>query len=216
MWVGEGGPHNAGSPPCSVESMRWANFGTALWWVDALAQVAALGYEAFCRQDFVGADYGLCDCATGSPLPGYWASLLWSRLMGPGVLHVKGGKRGGVRGYAHCAAEAPGSGALLLVNLQGPAQVRVQGLAGDRVEFHLTSVQKPGLGNGTGLLGTLVELNGEPLHLLKDGSVPKVASLGRVVAEAQPILLKPHSFAFVLYNASQVPACLEQANALYT
>ena len=46
-----------------------------------MASAAKLGFEAYCRQDYIGADYGLVDCSTGSPLPDYWSLLLWTWLM---------------------------------------------------------------------------------------------------------------------------------------
>jgi hypothetical protein len=56
------GPHNGGSPPCDHSSMRWANFGNSLWYADALASKAWNGYAGLCRQDYIGADYGMVDC----------------------------------------------------------------------------------------------------------------------------------------------------------
>ena len=82
IWAGEIGPHNGGSPPCDHGSMRWANFGDSFWYLDAMGTKAAGGYSVFCRQDFIGADYGMLDCATESPLPDYYAGILWSKLMG--------------------------------------------------------------------------------------------------------------------------------------
>ena len=49
---------------------------------------AANGYAAFCRQDFIGIDYGLLDCETHAPLPDYYGGVLWSMLMGRFVLSV--------------------------------------------------------------------------------------------------------------------------------
>jgi hypothetical protein len=38
--------------------MRWANFANSFWYMDAMAAKAAHGFSVFCRQDFIGADYG--------------------------------------------------------------------------------------------------------------------------------------------------------------
>jgi len=57
IWAGESGPHNAGSPPCDHSSMRWANFADGIWYLDNMAITALSGYDVFCRQDFIGADY---------------------------------------------------------------------------------------------------------------------------------------------------------------
>ena len=50
IWAGEIGPHNGGSVPCDHTSMRWANFASTFWYLDAMAAKAAHGYSAFCRQ----------------------------------------------------------------------------------------------------------------------------------------------------------------------
>lgn len=86
-WASELGPHNAGHPPC-ISGGRWANFGSTLWFLDTLGAKARAGYATVCRQDFIGADYGLLDCKTHDPLPDYWGALLWLRLMGRRALRV--------------------------------------------------------------------------------------------------------------------------------
>jgi hypothetical protein len=78
----------------------------------------------FARQDFVGIDYGILECASHAPLPDYYGGLLWSQLMGRGVLDVTrnvthggaGAKAGAgtgrsVRAYAHCAPAAAAAAA---------------------------------------------------------------------------------------------------------
>ena len=102
MWGGEVGPHNGGTPPCAHSSMRWATFADSLWYIDALASAGKLSYEAFCRQDLIGADYGLLDCATGEPLPDYWSAVLWSALTGPIVLEAAPHDSTNLRTYAQC------------------------------------------------------------------------------------------------------------------
>ena len=47
-------------------------------YADALGAKARNGYSAFVRQDLIGADYGLLDCATALPLPDYFTALLFS------------------------------------------------------------------------------------------------------------------------------------------
>jgi len=88
IWASEIGPHNAGHPPC-VEGGRWANFGDGFWWLYTLATKAKEGYDTVCRQDLIGADYALLDCKTHNPLPDYFLTVLWNRLMGRKVLEVE-------------------------------------------------------------------------------------------------------------------------------
>ena len=57
-----------------------------LRYADNLAAKAKNGYSAMCRQDYIGADYGLTDCSTGAPLPDYYTGMLFASLMGQKVL----------------------------------------------------------------------------------------------------------------------------------
>lgn len=43
-------------------------------YLDAMGSKARHGYSAFCRQDFIGADYGMLDCATHTPLPDFYGT----------------------------------------------------------------------------------------------------------------------------------------------
>lgn len=95
LWAGEIGPHNGGSVPCDHTQMRWANFGDSFWYVDAMGAHAANGYSAFCRQDFVGIDYGMVDCATYDPLPDYYSG----RQLGRGAARLDL-----LEGYRSCSA----------------------------------------------------------------------------------------------------------------
>jgi hypothetical protein len=53
-----------------------------------MALKAKNGYAAYCRQDFLGIDYAILDCATNDPLPDYFGGVLWSRLMGTGAIQA--------------------------------------------------------------------------------------------------------------------------------
>ena len=77
-------------------------------YLDAMASKAINGYSAFCRQDFVGIDYGLVDCNNYDPFPDYWSGLLWSKLMGTAVLRAQSTANESVRAYVHCAANTTG------------------------------------------------------------------------------------------------------------
>ena len=75
-------------------------------YADALGAKARNGYSAFLRQDFIGADYGLLDCATALPLPDYFTALLFARLMGPRALDVRATRTSGIgaRGSSETAS----------------------------------------------------------------------------------------------------------------
>jgi heparanase 1 len=223
LWAGEIGPHNGGSPPCNASSMRWANFANTFWYVDAMATKAAHGFSVFCRQDFIGADYGLLDCAKQTPLPDYYAARLWQKLMGPIVLSASvatassGSPRRTVRAYSHC--EAGGDGVVvLLLNLDDVAvdvDVRADGVGGakraggveraggsdrDRTEWHFTA----GVG---GLGGAEVKLNGAVLQWVL-GKLPTMS--GAATAAGSLVRMAPQSIVFVRLEDADAAACAQR------
>lgn len=213
-WGGEIGPHNGGSPPCDHTSMRWAKFADSLWYVDAMASSAKLGFETFCRQDYIGADYGLVDCSTGSPLPDYWAIVLWTWLTGPTVLSAAASTNTGpdntLRAYAHCtphdAFDEPsvGQATLIAINLANETvEISLQ-TGGSKHTMPVTIMQlEPsavaGLDARTGLNGTGAMLNSRPLHLKPNGDLPDLAQFAqRGISSA--VKLAPQSVTFVVYS----------------
>ena len=199
LWAGEIGPHNGHNPGCSHGSMRWANWGDTFWYLDAMATKAAHGYSVFCRQDFVGIDYGIVDCATYDPLPDYFGGVLFGRLMGQGVLsvvQVNGPES--IRAYAHCT---PGGGSTaLLLNLdpRSPAEVSLGhfgGTSSARLEWHLSGP--------SGTNATAVALNGKALGFEVDDSgevvLPSLCGrhVVRVPGNEDSVHLAPASIAFV-------------------
>jgi heparanase 1 len=230
IWAGEIGPHNGQSPSCSHSSMRWANFGDAFWYLDAMGQKAANGYSVFCRQDFVGIDYGMIDCSTYSPLPDYYAGILWTKLMGREVLSVDTAglakQSEHIRVYAHCA---PATSSLaddrmvtvLVLNTSPSATINATlhlGSTGahQRIEWVLTGP------NGTA--STEMALGGELLALRNSSGGsreeraaghPLLPTLeGETVAiagAADVIEMAPQSIAFVQVQGSSVgAACATQ------
>ena len=205
LWAGEIGPHNGGGAPCSHASMRWANFADSLWYADALGSKAAAGYQVFARQDFVGIDYGILDCATHDPLPDYWTALLFHRLMGDGVLALaQGGGGSELRAYAHCARGHAGGVALLLINISpdtsATALLPLALVADGRLEFHLRAT------NGTA--GTGTALNGGAPLALEDGGTRLPALEGALAPSATaPIVLQPLEIAWIVLPNAGVAAC---------
>ena len=64
-------------------------FNSPFWYLDQMALFAAGGHKSFCRQTLVGGWYGLLNVTGFEPTPDYYSLLLWSRLMGPGVLSAQ-------------------------------------------------------------------------------------------------------------------------------
>ena len=214
IWGGEVGPHNGGVPPCDHTSMRWATFADSLWYVDGLATAATLGYEAICRQDLIGADYGLLDCATGLPLPDFWSSMLFSSLTSERVLSASAasGAPSSLRVYAHCSnakTTTPGTPiTVVILNLASTTQ-SVQ-LPSSTSAFHMwqmTPSSMPGMnGTSSGLGGTDAMLNGERLTLGADGEVPDLLKKGKHISGAT-VSLPPTSITFVVIDGYFATAC---------
>ena len=192
IFAGETGPHNGKSPGVvSDKSMRWANFADVFWYIDAMGSKAKHGYSAFCRQDFVGIDYGMIDPETNDPLPDFYAGILWSQHMGTGVIRAISSANQTVRAYAHCAPDEPNSGlstngdlTVILLNLASSStpttSVTLSGIEGcgpkscARTEWLLSGPH--------GTNSTSVALNGVLLALDASGKVPEMP--GNQVAAA--------------------------------
>lgn len=216
---GEVGPHNGGSPVCDHTTMRWANFGDSLWYADALAAKAAYGYETFCRQDYIGADYGLVDCSTGSPLPDYYTALVWTQTVGAVVLKAEPAPTAGssVRVYAHCTAPSEpsdpkaGSVTLMIVNLGSlPTIVHAPSTLGHFTQKYVLSPSSDparSLINNTGLLGTAVSLNDKVLRLNEDGSVPSIMGQSVTVLE---VAAPATSITFLVLGEARHADCMSR------
>ena len=179
IWGGEIGPHNGGNPVCNHSMMRWAVFGDVLWYADAMASKALHGYTGFCRQDYIGGDYGLMDCSTGQPLPDYWLAVLFGKLMGTKVLKgnmTASSSLASIKTYVHCTNKKMVDGSsgksdvtYMMINLsQNDTTVHVPTNQIIRSAWILAPSQLSGLTNGTGLMGTAIMLNGKELLSIKD------------------------------------------------
>ena len=205
FWAGEIGPHNGGSVPCNHSSMRWANFADSFWYLDAMATKAANGYSAFCRQDFVGIDYAMLDCATNDPLPDFYAGTLWSELMGTAVARAVSNTT--IRAYAHCHPSLTAHVTVLLINVEpdGPGAqpssvtIAFDGLAAGAptTEYHLT-------GTPQDASTTVMKLNGVALQVEPPDWVP--AMVGRP-GKAPVVELAPASMAFVVIPGAGALRC---------
>ena len=233
VWAGEISLHNGGggsganaTPTNCADNRACGRFASLIWYADAMASKAAAGYQVFCRQDAVGADYALLNATTTAggawayaPTPDFWLLLLWHSLVSgaPGaranVLGVSAAAApASTRAYAFCAAGAPGgakSVTLLLLNLDAaPACVATPDFAAPGqplTQYALT----PGAGaeGDSPVESFQALLNGRLLQLDAQGRVPALA--GASVDGAQGIQLPPMSVSFVLVPvaAGAVPAC---------
>ena len=206
---------NSPSPLPPTLSRRYA---------DALASKAYHGYEGFCRQDYIGGDYGLLDCSTGAPLPDYWTALLFGTTMGPRVLEVElaaVSSTSSVKVYAHCTAAgvagnngeggtgSGGSVTVLVINLSNVTTVVSLGASSVITrEYVLTPSDdaSSSLTGEAGVMGTGIMLNGKELRVGGDGSIPAVAKQGRAVGKGETSI-PPTSVSFLVVAGAGHPAC---------
>jgi heparanase 1 len=203
IWAGEIGPHNGGdfpNPNCQTNRVC-GRFGSTIWYADAMASVARVGYAAFQRQDFLGADYGLVNYTSFVPMPDYWMLLLWQRLVGTIVLDAHNGK--GVpstRAYAYCQRAVHSRVVLVLLNLDAadacvtlPADLVV---GSNFTQWSLT-------GGDGGIESADILLNDVVLALDANGRVP---SADGVSGSGGIATLEPESVTFISYE-STLTAC---------
>ena len=180
---------------------------------------AANGYDSFCRQDLIGADYGLLDCATAEPLPDYYTALLWTKTMGRTAFDVDavaggGGAAATVRLYAHCTAAAESAGGaaagsltVLAINLANESATLRLSSVGDVARAYVLEGDADARASLTGvggLLGTGAKLNGSPLRAAADGTPPELTpatDLGREVT------LPPTSLAWLVVPGAARKEC---------
>lgn len=180
-------------------------FASSLWYADSMALKAKLGYAAYCRQDFIGADYGLVNYTSYLPSPDYWLLVLWKRLVGTRVLALEQPAAKSTRAYAFCAAPglAPaGSAILVLLNLDSSEVcygTPENAAPGAILELYTLT---PGLG---GVESASVNLNGVRLSLDASGRLPNLP--GAPVAASEGILLPPLSVTLAVMPLQDAATC---------
>ncbi|EES05967.1 hypothetical protein BDA96_04G356700 [Sorghum bicolor] len=217
-WVGEaGGAYNSG------HHLVTDAFVFSFWYLDQLGMASKYDTKTYCRQTFVGGNYGLLNTTTFEPNPDYYSALLWHRLMGTKVLSTTFNGTNKIRAYAHCAKNSEGI-TLLLINLDGNNTnhicVTSQGAQTQsaRKESRM-SYQIPGLGEaaeltrqeyhltpkGGNLQSQQMLLNGNVLATDANGDIPKLEPVQ--VEGTQPITVGPYSIVFAHIPSFYAPAC---------
>jgi hypothetical protein len=170
--------------------------------LDQLGALARRGQQVSVRQTLSGSNYGLIDDVTLDPRPDYWASVLWRRLMGQGVLDV--GRKAVddyVRVYAHCTYQRPGAVTLLAINLDADHSVRIEadGMSNRSKELYLLT--------SDALDSADLMLNGTVLR--DDNGTLPVLDPDRVGND--PIDIPPRAMAFIVYPEAEAVACERSA-----
>ncbi|XP_038678937.1 heparanase-like protein 2 [Tripterygium wilfordii] len=207
-WVGEaGGAYNSGGKDVSH------TFANGFWYLDQLGMTSTFNHKVYCRQAFIGGNYGLLNTTSFIPNPDYYGALLWHRLMGPSVLSVNHNGSPYLRVYSHCSRRKPGITLLIInmsnstyssisvvndLNLYTDMEVPDNGGAKPREEYHLT----PKDGN---IQSDVVLLNKTPLRLTSSDGIPELKP--EFVDPTSPILVAPQSFVFATLRDFNAPAC---------
>jgi hypothetical protein len=158
-----------------------------------MGRIARRGVDVIFHNTLASSEYGLLDQSSFAPRPNYWGGLLWHRLMGGTVLDA-GPSRMGLHLYAHCMRGHPGGVTLLAIN-----NSRTQASS---VELPVTS-ERYTL-SAQPLQSEEVELNGRPLTLRADGSLPELRG---VPVMAGLLTLAPGTITFVTISSAENGAC---------
>ncbi|XP_040914254.1 heparanase isoform X2 [Toxotes jaculatrix] len=186
-------------------------FVAGFMWLDKLGLGARLGLDVVMRQVFIGSgSYHLVDNNL-DPLPDYWLSLLYKRLVGPEVLKIEAfsdvGRSKRVRLYLHCSnTQSYRRGAVTLISLNlstKPASVSAPALvSSSTVEAFVLQSDRPG---EEGLYSRSVKLNGEVLKMVDDKTLPDLK--GTRLPPAEPLQLPAYSLAFFVFTDARAAAC---------
>ncbi len=156
IWLTETGEAACGGDPWAsdfIDSFRYLN---------QLGVLAQRGVQVVMHNTLAASDYALIDEATLTPRPNYWAALLWRKLMGTTVLNPDVAASENFYVYAHCLRGHPGGVALLAVNADRTSAKEIA-LPQSVERFTLSAAD---------LMGNKVDLNGRPLELAQDDSLP--------------------------------------------
>lgn len=188
-------------------------FVAGFMWLDKLGLGAKLGLDVIMRQVLIGSgSYHLVDDNL-DPLPDYWLSVLYKRLVGEEVLSLKTfpdfsllHKR--VRLYLHCTnkkSSRSGAVTLIAMNLSHKAaRVSVPThMASSTVEAFVLQSDQSG---EEGLYSRSVMLNGEVLKMVDDTTLPDLN--GVRLSPSEHLHLGAYSLSFYVFSDVRAPACL--------
>lgn len=186
IWLTETGTASCGGTrwqPTFLETFRF---------LDTHARLAKQGLDAIFTHALISGSNGIIDEKNFMPNADYWAAVLWNRLMGRQVLDA-GAHRPGLKVYAHCQKGRQGAVTVLAINLKAtPDRIN---LAGPIEQYELTAGE---------LQSREILLNGEPLMLGEDDSLPQVQP---DPVQGPSVNLAPHSINFLTLANAANTAC---------
>ncbi|XP_026090616.1 heparanase-like [Carassius auratus] len=188
-------------------------FVAGFMWLDKLGLAAKLGLDVVIRQVLIGSGtYHLVDDNL-DPLPDYWLSLLYKRLVGPEVLkaevNMNSRPKKPIRVYLHCTNRKsthyrPGAVTLFALNLNKNEVTFIlpDHMANSTIEEFVLQSSEAG---EQSLYSRSVKLNGQVLRMVDDRTLPPLK--GRELPPGEHIKLPGFSFAFYVLIEAQAPVC---------
>ncbi|KAK2897011.1 hypothetical protein Q8A67_011499 [Cirrhinus molitorella] len=213
VWLGGVGPAWAGGTSNLSDT-----FAAGFLWLNTLGIAAAHGIDVVLRHSFFDYGYNHLVDQNFNPLPDYWLSLLFKRLVGPRVLavHVAGLQRkprpgrvirDKLRIYAHCTSfhnhdYVRGSITIYIINLhRSRKKIKLAGTLRNKT-VHQYLLQPFGT---DGLHSTSVQLNGEPLRMVDNETFPELKP--RTLRAGRTIAMPPVSIGFYVIKNINAYAC---------
>ncbi|XP_049646215.1 heparanase [Suncus etruscus] len=205
VWLGETSSAYGGGAPLLSNT-----FAAGFMWLDKLGLSARMGIEVVMRQVLFGAgNYHLVD-ENFEPLPDYWLSLLFKKLVGTTVLaaQVKGPDKSKLRVYLHCTSindsrYKEGDLTLYALNLHNVTKyLQLPSYLSDKeVDKYLLKPSGP-----DGLLSRSVQLNGKILKMVNNETLPTL--IEKPLRPGSSLGLPAFSYGFFVIKNAKVAACI--------
>nr|XP_021149413.1 inactive heparanase-2 isoform X1 [Columba livia] len=197
------------------------SYAAGFLWLNTLGLLASQGIDVVVRHSFLDHSHNHLVDQNFNPLPDYWLSLLYKRLIGPKVLaiHVAGLQRkprpgrvirDKLRIYAHCTSYhnhnyVRGSITLYIINLhRSRKKIKLAGTLRDKI-VHQYLLQPYGK---DGLHSKSVQLNGQPLAMVDDGTLPELKP--RPLRAGRTLVIPPLTMSFYVVKNVNALACTAQ------
>ncbi|XP_045770961.1 heparanase-like [Maniola jurtina] len=200
MWLTETSSSYGGGAPGLSNSYA----GSPLW-IDKLGLSAKYNITTVIRQSFIGGNYSMIDDQL-EPLPDWWVSVLFKRLVGNKVLHLSCKCSPFQRIYAHCANRKYTNDTTAItiyaINLQfEKAKFLLNGTAfhGDNLNIDEYIISAPSNNRRT----KTVLLNGWPLYY--DSSYPDLQP--HRMKYGNHISMPPYSIGFWVVKNTSIKIC---------
>ncbi|XP_028324405.1 inactive heparanase-2 [Gouania willdenowi] len=213
VWLGGLGPAWAGG----INNLS-DTYAAGFLWMNTLGMAALQGIDVVLRHSFF--DYGYTHLVDQhfNPLPDYWFSLVFKRLVGPRVLAVRvaglqrkpqPGRviRDKLRIYAHCTSYdnhnyVRGSITIYIINLhRSRKKIKLAGTLRNKT-VHQYLLQPYG---ADGLRAKQIQLNGEKLSMVDNDTFPELKP--KTLRAGRTIAMPPMTIGFYVIKNINAYAC---------